>query len=430
MTRTSILWFAGLVLSIAPLARAGDDWERAPISYSDAKPSNSVERLAAALESGEKKLAYNEKFGYLPAFLDALQVKRSSQTLVFSKTSLQRSKINPKAPRSLYFSDDVYVGFCQNGDVLEVSAVDPQLGTVFYSVDQHNHDRAVITRHTDSCLLCHGSSHTGGVPGHVIRSVYPAATGEPVLTLGSHRVDHSTSFANRWGGWYVTGTHGKQTHLGNMIVKDRETRREVLDNTAGQNVVDLSDRFRLDRFLTPHSDLVALMVLEHQAEGHNRITRASFETRMALHREKELNRELKEAPDHRWESTTRCIHSASEALAQYLLFVDEAKLSAPIAGTSSFASDYEAIGPRDSKGRSLRDLDLKTRMLKYPLSPLIYTEAFDALPDESKQYVYRRIREVLSGEKLDPKFAHLSPEDRQAITEILADTKKEVLGKL
>ncbi len=403
--------------------RAEDEWERAPISYSEAKPANAVERLADALSSDEKSLAHDPKFGYLPALLDALAVKPSSQTLVFSKTSLQRSRISPKSPRALYFSHDVYVGYCQNGEVLEISAVDPQLGAVFYTLDQHNADKAVISRQTDNCLLCHGGSRTGGIPGHVLRSIYPSNSGEPVLALGSHRVDHTTSFADRWGGWYVTGTHGQQTHLGNMIVRDRETRREALDNAAGQNVIDLSERFKVDRYVAPHSDLVALMVLEHQAEGHNRITRASFETRMALHREKELNRELKEPPDHRWESTNRCIQSASESLVEYLFFVDEAKLAAPIAGTSSFATDYASVGPRDSKGRSLRDLDLRTRLLKYPLSPLIYTEAFDALPDESKQYVYRRIREVLSGEKADKRFAHLSAENRAAIGEILVETK-------
>lgn len=408
--------------------RAEDEWERAPISYSEAKPANAVERLADALSSDEKSLAHDPKFGYLPALLDALAVKPSSQTLVFSKTSLQRSRISPKSPRALYFSDDVYVGYCQNGEVLEISAVDPQLGAVFYTLDQHNADKAVISRQTDNCLLCHGGSRTGGIPGHVLRSIYPSNSGEPVLALGSHRVDHTTSFADRWGGWYVTGTHGQQTHLGNMIVRDRETRREALDNAAGQNVIDLSERFKVDRYVAPHSDLVALMVLEHQAEGHNRITRASFETRMALHREKELNRELKEPPDHRWESTNRCIQSASESLVEYLFFVDEAKLAAPIAGTSSFATDYASAGPRDSKGRSLRDLDLQKRLLKYPLSPLIYTEAFDALPDESKQYVYRRIREVLSDEKADKRFAHLSVEDRAAIGEILSGTKPEFVA--
>ena len=195
------------------------DFERDPIRYSDATPRNPITRLQERLEQGQAKLEFEEHFGYLRSVLKELNVPLSSQTLVFSKTSLQRNRISPRMPRSLYFSDDMYIGFCQRGDVVEISAVDPQLGAVFYTLDQVETKQPKFVRHTDNCLLCHGSSHTEGVPGHMIRSVYPDSSGMPIFSAGTVRVDHTTPITKRWGGWYVSGKHGKQSHVGNLIVR-------------------------------------------------------------------------------------------------------------------------------------------------------------------------------------------------------------------
>jgi hypothetical protein len=175
-------------------------------------------------------------------------------------------------------------------------------------------------------------------------------------------------------------------------------------------------------YLTPHSDIVALMVLEHQVDAHNYITRAGFLTRQALLDQEALNRELKEPEDHLWDSTKSRIKNAGEPLVEYFLFSEDAKLTAPIKGTSGFAEEFAKRGPRDKQGRSLRDFDLTTRMFKYPCSYLIYCESFKALPTEVKDYVLRRLHEVLTGEDQSKTFAHLSAEDRQAIREILLDT--------
>jgi hypothetical protein len=397
------------------------DFEREPIEYSKRSGDNRVTQLMAELQSGKKTLKHEPGFGYLRSLLAELQVPQSSQTLVFSKTSLQRQRISPSTPRALYFSDDTYVGFCQEGDVLEIAAADKDLGAMFYTLDQTNKEMPRITRQTDNCLICHGSSSTKGVPGFVVRSVYSDAGGFPILSSGTYRTDHTSPLSQRWGGWYVTGTHGNQKHLGNLVVRDKREPEQV-DNAEGQNVTDLTKNFDTSNYLTPHSDIVALMVLEHQADANNYITQANFGTRQALHYEQTLNRELGKPANEHWDSTTSRIKSVCEPLVEYLLLCDETPLTHKIEGTSPFAKEFQLQGPRDKKGRSLRDLDLTLRMFKYPCSYLVYSSNFSALPTEAKDYVFRRLHEVLSGRDQGKKFNHLSEGDRQAVREILAET--------
>ncbi len=401
------------------------DFEREPINYLTAFTDNPVSRLEVRLEQGVARLEHDEQRGYLNSLLKELDVPVSSQTLVFSKTSLQRNRIAPRTPRAIYFNDEMYVGFCQHGEVLELSAVDPGLGAVFYTLSQEATDTPKPIRQNDNCLLCHGSSNTRGVPGHLVRSVYVDAGGLPVLSMGTHRIDHSSPIEKRWGGWYVTGTHGNQSHLGNLVMTStRQT--EPVNNAAGQNVTDLDSRFKTSAYLSPHSDLIALMVLEHQAEAHNLLTRANFQTREALHAEAGLNRDLKEPREHRWDSTTTRIKHASESLVKYLLFSGEAPITSKLQGTTAFANEFSQRGPRDSKGRSLRDFDLERRLFKYPCSYLIYSRSFDALPGEARSVVLRRMWEVLSGADRSREFSHLSDEDRAAILEILRETKPDL----
>jgi hypothetical protein len=413
---------AALFLFALTAAARADDFEKEPINYATAPADNVVSRLQRRLDAGQAALKHEDHFGYLRSLLRELRVPESSQTLVFSKTSLQRQRIAPATPRALYFSDEVYVGFCQHGDLLEVSAADPQLGAVYYSLPQQPADKPRFVRQNDSCLICHGSSLTRGIPGHLVRSVFADAEGYPILSAGTYRTDHSSPLKERWGGWYVTGTSGPQAHLGNLVFRD-EKDAERPDPAAGRNLTDLSGRVKTSAYLTPHSDLVALLVLEHQAEMHNRITRANFEARLALHQEAALNRELGRPATERWDSTTSRIKSAAEPLVQYLLFADEAPLTAPVAGTSKFAEEFSRQGPRDRRGRSLRDLDLKRRLFAYPCSYLIYSAAFDALPGPVTEYVYRRLYDVLTGKDTTPAFAHLAAADRAALLEILRETK-------
>jgi hypothetical protein len=427
LQRLAIFLAAVAVLPCSAAVGIGeDDFERAPINYSKSKPDTRVERAQQKIDAGKLRLEFHPERGYLRSVLAALDVSEASQVLVFSKTSLQRSRIGPSSPRAIYFNDDLYVGFCRAGQVLEISAVDPQLGGVFYTLDQEEVTRPKFTRQTDACLLCHASSQTKSVPGHLIRSVFSDRGGDPILSMGTTRVDQTTPFERRWGGWYVNGTHGKQTHLGNLVVKNRHDRDAVLKNPAGQNVTDLKGFFDTTKYLTPHSDIVALMVLEHQTEAHNLLARANTQSRLALHLQAALNKELGQAPDSYSETTARRIKSVGDPLVRYLLFSEEAKLTDKVTGTSTFEADFPKKGPRDLKGRSLRDFDLERRLFKYPCSYLIYSEAFKQLPAAMKDYVYQHIYDILTDRHYGGGFGHLSADDRQAILEILRDTKSDL----
>jgi hypothetical protein len=411
-------------LAIGGTARSGDI-EAEPINYAKAPVDNAVSRLEQRLAAGKATLTHEPGFGYLRSLLRELNVPQSSQMLVFSKTSLQRHRIAPTRPRAVYFGDDVYVGFCQRGDVVEVTAIDPGLGAVFYTLDQKSPDKPRFTRQTDTCTICHGSSANQGLPGNLVRSVYPDGDGLPILSAGSHRIDHTSPLEQRWGGWYVTGTSGKQKHLGNLTLQGNPDPNRI-DNAKGTNVTDLSDRCKTSGYLTPHSDIVALMVLEHQAEMHNLIGRATLLTRLALYEEASINKALDRPADYRSDTTLSRIKSAGEPLVKYMLFSGEARLTERVRGTSDFAKEFNKRGPRDRRDRSLHDLDLDHRLFVHPCSYLIYSQAFDAMPTPMKEYVYRRLWEVLSGQDTSEDFRHLTAADRRAILEILRETKSNL----
>jgi len=423
-------WFGVILLAIPCVActnrpLSGEDaFEHPPINYSQSIPINVVSRLEQQLERGNTTLPFDASTGYLRGVLEALHVPLSSQTLVFSKTSLQQQRITPQTPRALYFSDDVYVGFVRGGDVMEISVADPNLGTVFYTLDQEAVESPRLVRQTEKCLICHGGSQTHGVPGHIIRSVYPDTSGRPIFSAGSHRVDDSTPLADRWGGWYVTGQHGAATHLGNVTYSCRPE-PGIERDTSGFNQTELSQRLNTAGYLSPHSDLVALSVLVHQATAHTLLAQASFDVRTALYREASLNRELGEPADHRWPSTDTVLNAAATALVECFLFCGVPPLPAPITGTTRFAENFAQAGPADSHGRSLRSLDLNQRLFLYSCSFLIYSPSFAGLPEELRRRFWARMDSVLTGPERGEKFAHLSSDDRLALREILAATHPE-----
>jgi hypothetical protein len=398
------------MMAVAALAQYQSAAEHAAIAYSKTTPTDRVAKLQQEIEAGTATLAYDQDHGYLPAILSALKVPVASQGLVLSKTSLQVDKIAPWSPRAIYFSDDVYVGWVQGGPIMEVASVDPKLGAVFYTVAQEPGDKPTITRQTRTCLQCHDSaSSTGGVPGFIMRSVIADRHGYPVSSDLGGTTDQ-TPVTDRWGGWYVTGTI-PAAHLGNVfapkLAGEMGNVQAYLAKTklaSDEKITDLSGKFDVAPYLAPHSDAVALLVLAHQTYVHNLITAAGYQARST--------------PDD-----TMRIEGAAERLVRAMLLAKEATLPGTVSGTSSFAADFAKAGPHDSRGRSLRDLDLQTRVFKYPFSYLVYSESFDALPPVVKTYVYRRVREVLSGKDQRAEFAHLTPDLRQAISEILTETK-------
>jgi hypothetical protein len=413
-----------MFLALHQVALAQGDYGKPPINYLDTEVHDPVAILAKKIESGEAQLRYDDEYGYLKSVLQALDIPVSSQTLVFSKTSLQLHRISPRMPRSLYFNDDVYVGYCQRGDVLEFAATDAHQGATFYTLSQSKTGQPKFVRDKGGCLSCHESSRTQNVPGYLVRSVFPDSAGRPKLGSGTFTTTQSSDFKERWGGWYVTGHHGSMRHMGNTISTGDEG-DNAFDREAGANEDNLSDRFNTATYLTPHSDIVALMVLEHQTQMHNAIAAANYETRQAIHQSCQMNRLLERPEDHISESAKRRINAAADRVVAHLLMCEEFPLTDRVTGSSGFTEEFPSRGKRDSKGRSLRDFDLKTRLFKYPCSYLIYSAAFDGLPDEVKSLVCSKLVAILQGHDDSPEYSHLTLAMRREILEILRDTKPE-----
>lgn len=409
----------------APLDGQMADFDAPPISYASTPSKDLVARLAKRLEAGEARLQYEKDRGYLAALLRELGVPISSQVLVFSKTSFQRDLISPDAPRAVYFNDEVYVGSVRYGPLLELAAMDPELGSVFYTMTQDPTKPPKIQRHNAECTQCHASALTKGVPGVFVRSVYSDPAGQPVLKAGTFLTDHTSPFKERWGGWYVTGTHGAERHMGNAFLRSASGEPSDFDASRGANWIDLKPRCSLEGYLSPHSDIVALMVLEHQTQLHNLLTAASYQSRLALRDESAIREMMKEPPGPPTESTKRRFQYLTESLLKYMLFIDEAPLSSAIVGTSKFAEEFSALGPRDSKGRSLRDFDLTQRLFRYPLSFMIYSDSIGRFPSAFREYFYQRLLDVLSGKDTGRDFVKLTERDRTALLEILRETKKD-----
>ncbi len=404
----------GWMLIVCAVGRAQEYLPAIPvdhpaIQYFQGPLDDPVTRLAKQLQTGTVKLeSRGDASGYLASLLEHLGIKTDSQALVFSKTSFQAPNISPSNPRAIYFSDDVAVGYVRGGEGFEVAGTDPKQGVVFYTFNIDKSGAPSLTRR-DVCLKCHQGPATLGVPGTFVGSVFPSPLGVPERE-GAIITDQRTAFKDRWGGWYVNAKRGEQLDRANAVASN-PAEPDVLDTDGKQNLTNLIGRFAPAGYLSTVSDMVALMTFEHQTQMTNFLTRVGWEARVIQH-------------DGKPEDPARLQLDADiEALVTYMLFADEVPLNEPIEGVSSFTKTFPERGPRDSKGRSLRDFDLQKRLFRYPLSYLIYSAQFDALPDKIRERLYQRLYDILSGQDQDPKFASLSADDRRAILEILRDTK-------
>jgi hypothetical protein len=394
--------------------------------YSARPTHNPVARLQAELAAGKVKLEYRPPRGYLDSLLKALEISPASQTLVFSKTSLQTQIISAQTPRAIYFNDDTYVAWIYGTQIVEINTMDSMLGTVFYTLSEQPDKPAVIKRAMYRCLACHDtfSMAGGGVPNFLFLSAYRIVGNRVVTdTVGQKTLD-STPMVNRWGGWYVTGKFGGMLDLGNIL--PRSSGRPIrLSSVSRASVPNLDRFFDTQPYLTDKSDVVALLVLENQVDIHNLIIHANYKSRMLLERRTPGS----STEGLSWEQLSPLMQQRFavllEPLVRGLLFVGAAKLPAPVEGNSGYASWFQAQGPFDPRGRSLRDLDLRTRLFKYPLSFLIYSKGFDSLIPSVKQYLYARLYQILSAEDRSAAFASLSRRDRKAALEILESTRPD-----
>jgi hypothetical protein len=180
-------------------------------------------------------------------------------------------------------------------------------------------------------------------------------------------------------------------------------------------LASLEGKFDLDGYLSRYSDVAALMTLNHQVRMINLMTRVGYETRIALE-QRQRNAPSAAAAD-------RLIAADASELVDYLLFVGETPLPEKFESTSGFQQQFERYGPRDRRGRSLKQLDLESRLFRYPCSYMIYSPAFDGLPQATRDAIYTRMWDVLSGKDRDRKYARLTPQLRADIVDILLDTK-------
>ncbi|HEY2250135.1 MAG TPA: hypothetical protein VGH74_03700 [Planctomycetaceae bacterium] len=389
-------------------------YRQPPVGYFADELDDPVSKLRQKLDKGELRLEFEAGTGYLRSLLAALDIPVSSQMLVFGKNSVNARIISPENPRALYFNDKAYVGFVPGAPFLEITGVDSRKGAVFYALSQKRGEPLseepaklppVTLAREESCLLCHASANSLNVPGHLVRSFVTDIQGNPVR--GYSKINHDTPYANRWGGWYVTGDFDSLPHLGNLSTAadllEHDRHRDGPGNRPGRTV-NLAKRIDAAKYLAAHSDIVALLVHDHQTHMHNLLTRLYYEQQY-------------ETPD-----------SSVEHLLRYMLFVDEPALENPVLGGSAYESWFAKQGPPDRRGRSLRQFDLEMRLFKYRCSYLIYSPAFDMLPTPAEKTVYRKLWEILTAADPPPPFDKLPLAERTAILEILRDTKPNLPG--
>jgi hypothetical protein len=308
-----------------------------------------VAQLDRKLAAGTAKLEFREGgLGYLPSLLAALDINADSQALVFSKTSFQSQRIGPRNPRAIYFNDSVAVGFVPGGEGMEIAGLDPNAGVAFYALENRAADRPRLVRR-EECMHCHYGPATLGVPGMFIGSVYPDSSGRPgreaaIIT------DHRTPLKDRWGGWYVT-----HSSIGRS--------NSVAMDPAEPHTLSLLPEFRAERYLVPTSDIVALLTFEHQTYITNLLMRLNWLARAG-------------AP-------SAVDAAVLEAIAG-LTFRGEAPLPEPIEGSSTFAKTFPLRGPS-------REFDLKTRLFRSRVSYMIYSPAFQTLPEPIRKRIQAAI---------------------------------------
>jgi hypothetical protein len=392
------------------------------IAYSAKAEGNDVAAFLDKLSKGTIKLEYKEPRGYLDSLLEALNISATSQVLVFSRTSLQAQHISSKTPRAIYFGDDIYVAWVQGSDHMEAMAIDKRRGPVFFTIRNVPGKPLLFERESLRCMACHDSAgmREGGIPRVLLLSSAVEGFVNPPQRNQPAEVTHSMALEDRWGGWFVTGSLGSQLHVGNMPLAFGAPDPLVRGIHNRSNLAGLKDHINAAPYLTDKSDIVALLTLEHQVTVHNLIARAGYEASRF--------REVQAMP--RWQDLPAQQQGAMrkylDPLVTAMTFQDERKLLGRIRGGAGFEEHFTAIGPKDAKGRSLRQFELRNRTFRYPLSYLVYSPQFDGLPASMRDYVYRQVAAQFGAASTDATL----DADRRAALEILADTKAEFAAVL
>jgi hypothetical protein len=400
------LFLSGLA---APAAEAAPvptyrDFDVPPHNYNARTPRDRFSNMIQTLESDPRLDRSSEK-AFLISFLKILGVPASSQMLVFSTTSLQLSLISPANPRAIYFTDDLYVGYIPGGR-LEVLSLDPELGAIFYIFNIPSEKGAIRFERSNRCMNCHVSDDTGHVPGLVIKSVVPGPGGGTLDDFRGGQSGHGILFSDRFGGWHVTGKHGITNHWGNLTGRSVAGDINTFPNPPGA-------RFQWTKYPVGTSDILAHLLHEHQAGFVNRVVEAGYRARTAL-----FISDGRLTP-----SLSAELDGQARILVRYLLFTDEVPLPAGgIEPDVTFKADFLRNRRATAEGLSLKDLDLRTRLLKHRCSYMIYSPVFEGLPGVMKTRIYSRLRDALKDRNSDTEFAFLPSAEKKAIHGILRAT--------
>ncbi|GHC63174.1 hypothetical protein [Roseibacillus persicicus] len=412
-----------LFLTLAMPLHGQDFYEESPVKYSKTEADTALTRIQKRIESGESLLRGESDREILQEVLDILEVPVESQVLVYSKTSAQNSHISPWTPRAIYFSDNAYIGWVQNGNI-ETITFDKKLGAVFHLIDLNRREKgkAPEFRRERGCLSCHASSATDGAPGILVRSVYPDSGGRPLFDWGSFDTSHHSPVTERWGGWYVTGKAGPAGHLGNQTYTHDDGRKSL---TGDGPVVDLSEHLNTKPYLGGgSSDVVALMILEHQVTVHNAILSGHLATQRFLFQNEAIRKATGEPADTPLSETYRhALEHYGDKIVRALLFEGEFEFVDDGAeGSEAFQKAFAAGATTSKDGRSLRDLRLYERLFKYRCSYMIYSDSFRDLQPLLKEEVLRKLRQILTEPEEHPDFGYLSKSERKRILKILEET--------
>ncbi len=382
-------------------------FREAPHRYLEREPEDRFAKLRKEIEGGRTKLDTTDDKAFVASLLKALDIPESSQLLVFSASSLQSEIINPRNPRALYFNEDTYFGYVPGGRV-EIMGMDPEYGAMFYVFDQLNPGgRVPAVVRSEKCFNCHAGNATKRVPGLIAESLLPMASGASLETYRRDVQGHQIPLETRFGGWHLTGQHHlTETHANLMGVTRSSGKTEKVLIEPGR----LSD---LGLHLRPTSDILPHLIHEHQLGFENRVFHAAYLMRQWMD---EGKGRLPMARKAEFETLTN-------DLARYVLFADEAKLPAQgIVGDADFVRDFARNRKPAAGGVSLKDLDLRTRILKYRCSYMLYTESWQKLPKELKERVYYKMAEGLRDVNPPPTLAHLPLDERRVIRVILKET--------
>ncbi|MCA1962719.1 MAG: hypothetical protein LDL31_02095 [Prosthecobacter sp.] len=383
------------------------EFRKPPHDYLTHEAKDRFASVLKKIQSGEVQLDTSDDKAFLTSLLQVLDIPISSQILVFSASSLQSEIINPRNPRALYFNEDTYLGFVPGGKV-EVISMDPTHAAIFYIFDRlrPGGPPPAITR-SDKCFNCHAGTATRRVPGLIAESLLPMASGASLETYRRDEQGHQIPLEQRFGGWHLTGGHHlPQTHANFMGVTTGPGKFEKVPAMPGQ-------MWDINRHLLPTSDILPHLVHEHQLGFENRVFHAAY-----------VMRQLRGSTRGSLPPSAKPqIEKLADELARYILFTDEAKLPpGGIEGDPTFMRDFARNRRPARSGLALKDLDLKTRLLKHRASYMLYTESWQQLPPELKERVYYKMAEGLREQNPSAIGAHIPVPEKLAIRSILKET--------